>query len=579
MLAVSLALLIVAASDETPDASVDVPLADGGVQAVHEGDQPLPLPLFLALDGGVVEFFPSDAGAGQLEPKWITIKGNRVLPEEVYRNWLVLPEGAKPDTATATYIEDALHAFLVQSGYELATVAAFAKEEHIIVNIDEGQLEKVVFAGRLTAQTLRYRLELFIDQDVFNRPALERQIAALSERIGLRVVRWALVPTANPEHMGPQITDAPAIEGLVFLHPRKRYELWFYFQENEWDSGAGIDLRSGYIDGLEIGLNYQGVGLFNDRWRVATSGGVGVRDAIGRASYYAAFSRAFAEGRWYSPKLGNTRASVWLQGTLTARQRPDLGVENYNEADTIASVHLEFELGKSARLAPGIGGTWSRIFNLSPGEGVNPDTLPGIQGRIRYFAELQAEWTVDPDNQRWDRQHQLQAGIRYYAGRAIEAPEKGVLSYGYLYGRYRKVLEFGWHDLWIKATTRVAAGDVVFHDEQSLGEYLRGLYGDTFVRKAGNLTTEFRFSLSRDVLKLSFFTEIAGWGEVNRATDNELFRFGVAAGPGFHALVQGMFQIDIYGSFGVQTGPLSMTGQHWPVRFGYGLVAFLNKVF
>jgi len=73
------------------------------------------------------------------------------------------------------------------------------------------------------------------------------------------------------------------------------------------------------------------------------------------------------------------------------------------------------------------------------------------------------------------------------------------------------------------------------------------------------------------VLKLSAFAEVAAWGRVNHFVpqNTEDLQFGITAGPGFHALIQGMFQLDLYGSFGV-------TSER---RFGYGLVAFLNKVF
>ncbi len=136
--------------------------------------------------------------------------------------------------------------------------------------------------------------------------------------------------------------------------------------------------------------------------------------------------------------------------------------------------------------------------------------------------------------------------------------------------------EFSWHDLWLKKPCDAfhAFGDVQFQDEENLGELLRGVFG-TFERRAGNIELEFRFSLSRDILKVSFFTQFAAWGEIDRPTNNEALRLGVAAGPGFHALILGMFQMDLYASVGFR----SRTSFYGDSPFAFGLVALLNKTY
>lgn len=597
MLAVALGLLLFAVPE---DDDAGVPALDPEtVPVVSEPDASVPerydsAPL--KLDGRTIDFYP-DAGIRAAEPRWLKIRGNRVLPDEMYRNALHLTEGTEPDAATALYIEETLYGFLVKSGYELATVGAVLTPEGIDVQIDEGQLEKVVFTGRLTFQTLRFRLELFIDQEVFNRPALERQIAVVTKRIGLPVLCWSLVPTPNPDHIGPQIQTLGAIQGIQILHARKRYELWFFFEEKEWDSGVGLDLRSGYIDGLEVGLNYQGTGRFNDRWRIAASAGAGLRWRIEDHTLYPGphgFSRIYAEGQWYSDKFGRARAGVWVYGNILSRQRWDLDIEDYKEANATLSTHVTIDLAQNARLIPTLGFQWRRPFDLRQTvKGPDLRLLPQADQRLRMFVELLGEWVIDPENQRWDRQHKLELGARYFFGTSLDpvpAPGSAFQSMIVLSERYQKVFEFGWHDLWLKTRARVVFGDLQFMDEENVGETLKGVFGGTFVSKAGNLGVEFRFSLNRDVLKLSFFTDIAAYGEVCHlagatAADRgacqftgkggEIFRLGIAAGPGIHALVQGMFQIDIYTSVGVRTRSVEMKDS----PFAFGLVGFLNKTF
>ena len=80
--------------------------------------------------------------------------GNTVMPEEVYRAVLSLPLDAAADRITAASVREQLEAFLHRSGYDLARVEAHVRTARDLeVDIDEGQLEKVVFRGRLTLAT------------------------------------------------------------------------------------------------------------------------------------------------------------------------------------------------------------------------------------------------------------------------------------------------------------------------------------------------------------------------------------------------------------------------------------------
>ncbi len=529
-------------------------------------------------DAGTLNFYP-DGGSPVSEPAWLHISGNKVVPEEMYRNVLAIPPDAEPTAEMAQQIEESLTLFLQQSGYELATVRVVQNPFGINVLIDEGRLDKIVFRGRLTALTLRFRLELHIEQDIFNRPELERQIAELTKNGGLRVVKWSLVPTKQLEHMGPQLDNMPAIEGFEILHARDRYELHFFFEEAEWDTGFGLDLRSGYIDGLEIGVNeqFKDILIKGERLRIAASVGAGLHTQIPDGQYFPAFTRAAAELVWYLPRLANrVTPYLWLTSQVVNRERADLGLQAYGEVSAVASGHALVDFTKTFNVTFGIGEQWRRIFFEQVAPGANQaliDTLP-LTERLRTFVDARGYWLINSEVERADRSHALEFGARYYFGTALAATttqDQGELQFAWVYERYHVVIPFGWHDLWLKSSARVLWGDVQFHDEESLGELLRGVFGNNFIRKGGNGSAEFRFSLSRDVLKLSLFVEAAAWGEVNRLVvpNTETFRYGITGGPGFHALIQGMFQLDIYGSFGITSTR----------ALGFGVVVFLNKVF
>jgi len=90
----------------------------------------------------------------------LVFHGNVGLVEDVYRTVLDLPAGTKATPATARAVASRLQKFLHDSGYVLATVRARAEGEQIVVDVDEGRLDKIIFLGGGAFETLRLRLAL-----------------------------------------------------------------------------------------------------------------------------------------------------------------------------------------------------------------------------------------------------------------------------------------------------------------------------------------------------------------------------------------------------------------------------------
>src|SRR5881275_1401616 len=127
----------------------------------------------------------------------LVFHGNVALLEDVYRSVLDLNGSTKATPAAARMVAVRLASFLHRAGYALATVRARADGEQIIVDIDEGRLDKVIFLGGGAFETLRLRLDLNIQQDVFNQPDLERQLRAMARRLGLGEFAYEIVPVPN----------------------------------------------------------------------------------------------------------------------------------------------------------------------------------------------------------------------------------------------------------------------------------------------------------------------------------------------------------------------------------------------
>src|SRR2546427_3362180 len=137
----------------------------------------------------------------------LVFRGNAALLEEVNRSSLDLPANTRATSATARTVSTRLASFLHRAGYALATARARAEGEQIIIDIDEGRLDKVIFLGGGAFETLRLRLDLNIQQDVFNQPELERQLASLARRLGLGEFAYEIVPVPNVSAPKTQLDD------------------------------------------------------------------------------------------------------------------------------------------------------------------------------------------------------------------------------------------------------------------------------------------------------------------------------------------------------------------------------------
>lgn len=506
-------------------------------------------------------------------PLRLEFRGNQVLPEDVYRAILDLPVDAKPTRETLERAVTQLEDFLRRSGYTLAHVGGEVDGDTLRLDVSEGELEKIVFKGQLTFQMIRFKLAFVLPRDVFNRPEVERQLNDLSERLGIEPPAWELVPTETVRHVGPQVEtlgDFSSIAGFALVKPQRQYELHLSFATKEWSQGLGLDLRVSYFDGLELGLNYQGKGVFfdDDRYRTAVMGGIGVRQDILDNDFYLFPSRVFVEGQYYTPTFAKyVRSFLWLAGEGLARQRKDdaLRLENYYSADARASLNIQVRLFEVARLFIGMGFQYFYLGGYQSPPGEPAPTLPETQ-RWRGFVQLGAdlEFSVPSDGRR-DRRHAFTFDTRLWGNlQQLTTPNMWEL-----HAQYQKVFAFGWHDLWLKARGDVVRGDVLFPFEVPLGEFLRGNFGDVFVQAGGGGRAEFRFSLTRDLYKVGFFVDTVAYGELDRTLGTTTPRFGVAFGPGFHAFIVGMFQLDMNVSFG-----LLSTG-----RFNTGVFASLIKAY
>jgi len=511
-------------------------------------------------------------GVGLYKPPFpVRFSGNVVLTDEVYRAVLDVPPEALPEAETAQLVADQVQRFLLKSGYELSTVSVALEDGGLTVRIDEGRLEKVVFRGRFTLPMLRFKIALDLPKEVFNRPLLEREVALRAKELGIEAPTWELLETASFKHEGVQVLDAAiVIAGRSIIRPQQRFELHFTFGEPAWSTGLGVDVRTSWMDGLEVGLNYQSKALAfaDDRWRVALMGGLGLRNDLPQNNIYVFPSRLIADALWYSPAIdesGSSRGVLSLHTEGIARQRRDFGLENYFALRTELSANVQVRPHRAVSLFAGAGLQYFLVGGLQAPLGAPSPITIADPTRLRSFVEARLDLVVFDGDSRWDRRHAL-----FLEGRlSANVTRFDLPTFAEARAGYQLVIPLGWHDVWIRGKGTWMSGDVLFPFEEVLGEHLPAVFGDIWVQKAGGVRTEFRYSLVRDIFKVGVFANALAFAEEPRDGSKAIPRFGAGLGPTTHLLIEGIFQLDLFLNFSLLSNG----------RFSTGLLVWLNKVF
>src|SRR5437763_12835006 len=87
----------------------------------------------------------------------VEFRGNVLFDELLYRSVLDLPESARATPAEARSASAKLRGFLRRAGYDLAVVRARVAEDRIVLDVDEGQLDKIIVFGEGILETFRLK--------------------------------------------------------------------------------------------------------------------------------------------------------------------------------------------------------------------------------------------------------------------------------------------------------------------------------------------------------------------------------------------------------------------------------------
>jgi hypothetical protein len=495
------------------------------------------------------------AAAAAAPPPLLVFHGNVTLVEDVYRAVLDLPANTKATQPTALSVAARLRRFLHRAGYALATVRANVEGDQIVVQIDEGRLDKIIFLGGGAFETLRLHVDLHLHDDVFNKPDLERQLKTLAQRLGLSEFAYEVVPVANIDAPQVQLPEIDPLEDMSFglLRPGRPYELHILVQPGVFQPGVSPELEIDSLEGGGIGAIYHSGRLLlrEDRFQLGGRVAGALRQKLDNTGSRFMFTRALGEGRYEAPPLwGMLRPMLQGRTDLTDRQRPDLRLESFKFAKLEAAAELLFSPVPHLRASVGVGVERRLLFALEPVTGqATPTPLTNL-AHTRNFGEAALRLTFDPEALRLDRHHQLTLEARVYS-----APHPGSQGARHFVARWQKMFALGWHELWFGAMGISRTGFVLFPEEESIGgDPLRGPFGAEYTRRLAAFQVEFRYSLLRDILKLGVFHNAVGYGAIDRVLQTEKFALADSFGLGVHALLIDEFELDADFGVGYATG-------------------------
>src|SRR6266446_3535168 len=307
----------------------------------------------------------------------LAFHGNVALVEDVYRTVLDLPAATKASPESARAVAARLQKFLHDSGYVLATVRARAEGEQIVVEVDEGQLDKIIFLGGGAFETLRLRLDLNLRDGIFNKPELERQLRAMAARLGLGEFAYEVVPVTYVEPPRWQL-DLDPIEDPGLFRPGRPYELHILVQPGVLRPGVSPELEVDSLEGGGLGATYHSGRLLSEQDRYQLGGRVAgaLRGRLDGSGSYFTFTRLLGEAEYDAPAIAHVlRPSIRARADLSDRQRADLHLEAFRFATLEAGAQLLFLPLHQVRASLGAGVQRRLLYSVEPQTGVSP--VPG----------------------------------------------------------------------------------------------------------------------------------------------------------------------------------------------------------
>ncbi|MBS2025267.1 MAG: hypothetical protein JST92_22935 [Deltaproteobacteria bacterium] len=284
-----------------------------------------------------------------------------------------------------------------------------------------------------------------------------------------------------------------------------------------------------------------------DRSEIRLRGAGAVDSYLNMPGSRLVLSHLLGEGRWFGRSWtggdNGLRPAVEFKSELWGLQREDLQLEHYNlgSIEGAAGVGALLDPRFGFALTAGLQRRWLfALQNLRDPAYTQITDVPAVENRA--FARLLGQFTFNPGDLRRDQRSLIEfelAGFTPY--KSGGSPFLRAALHG------RKIWTFNWHELWLTGRATGLAGDVQFVDQEPVADHLRlGFGGTVYVNGITSGRVEFRFSILRDLFKVSLFNDLGTFRQANPADQSDRAVIGGSSGAGLHVLVVDHFQLDGY---------------------------------
>lgn len=423
------------------------------------------------------------------------------------------------------------------------------------IEIDEGRMHRVVFAGATGYRALLLRVDLNLPRDVFHAPTVARALAELKAKHGLLHAYFRVRDTRQPAETS--LGEAP---------PQRVLTVYVVTSESfGWSLNAKLDSTWGLVP--TVGVKVPNLLLADDRFHAD----------LGISIPYRKF--LFDEeprAQWVHGQIGvGYRFPAFLDGFLAPGITASTAVSQYHRADlglarffllrTPAAVRVIFLFPPlvTVTLGGGVEYTWTfqGEYTDAASDTGGAATAPGAQTLLRGTGQLDAEILLDREFLRHDQRDLVNVRASYASSGGEDWVVRGELSTALFF-------HFGLHDLIVRARGFFVLGDVRLWDEEPLaGAYQRVFFGNRYwVRELGQFVAAFRLAVWEDTIKVGVFHDLSLFAD--RSAGGADFAVADAFGPSLHFLFFDLFALDIYYGFGFD-----------PLGFDHNLSFTLETVF
>lgn len=452
----------------------------------------------------------------------------------------------------AQRVEDLISDFLHASGYELAHVDAYPRGGRIIVSVDEGRLDKIVFIGQNVFRILELQVSFNLPGNVFNRSLIDQRLAEMKRLFHLESARYEILSLDPEAGERMDVDKADFLRRLEILRPAQAHELHVFLIYPERQPGLHLDLIINSVNGIMLDGSYLFKGLFasGDRFQVDAGAGARIVDPFSSEADRLSLARVKFGASWSTPPLALEwlRATASFEGDLRGRRRFDLEVRRYFYFTLRAELDLELQGADIAQLSLGGGVEQAYLFGLKPlSEVPIPAEVTAVPGEsFRAFVRARGKLRFNPSELRLSRDHGLQADVRYYP----QGDKRG--DYASLEGSYRGTLMLGSDEAKVRLQAALVAGDVSYAEEIQLGAGpMMVAYQHAFVDRVAAIGLQYRVALNGDRFKVGVFDTAAVVSGLKAAPERvELLN---EVGLGAHFLWLDSIEVDGYLGLGLST--------------------------